>query len=86
MSKAQVRAKVCALHSVDPGFADPDKALHFFAGVWNLTSISESDDAHYLRGTGTFHHILATHRLAQPVLIGIVLGFTADGRRLDEWR
>ena len=37
MSKAQVRAKVRALRSVDLGFSDLDNALRFFTEVWNLT-------------------------------------------------
>jgi hypothetical protein len=35
-------AKVRALRSVDLGFADPDRALRFFTGVWNLTPVGEA--------------------------------------------
>jgi catechol-2,3-dioxygenase len=69
MSKAQVRA----LRSVDLGLADPDKALHFFTEVWNLTPVGESNGVHFLRGTGAFHHIVALRRTGRPTIIRMVL-------------
>ncbi len=78
MSKAQVRA----LRSVDLGFTDPDKALHFFTEVWNLTPAGESAGVHYLRGTCAFHHILTIRRLPQPALIRMVLD-AADHATID---
>ncbi len=82
MSKAQVRAKVRALRSVDLGFSDPDEALRFFIEVWNLTSVGESNRVHYLRGTGAFHHILTVRQTAQPALIRMVLD-AADRATVD---
>jgi catechol 2,3-dioxygenase len=72
MNKARVRA----LRSVDLGFTDPDKALRFFTDVWLLSHVGESSGVHYLRGTGTFHHILTIRRVAQPALIRMVLDTT----------
>jgi catechol 2,3-dioxygenase len=78
MSKAQVRA----LRSVDLGFADRDKALRFFTGVWHLTPAGESGGVHYLRGTGAFHHIMTLRRLAQPALVRMVFD-AADANAVD---
>ena len=82
MSKAQVRAKVRALRSVDLGFSDLDNALRFFTEVWNLTLAGENAGVHYLRGTCAFHHILTIRRLSQPVLIRMVLD-AADRATVD---
>jgi catechol 2,3-dioxygenase len=76
------RAKVRALRSVDLGFADPDKALRFFADVWNLTPVSENRGVHFLRGTCTFHHIVTLRRAAKPALIRTVLD-AADAKTVD---
>ncbi len=78
MSKAQVRAKIRALRSVELGISDPDKSLRFFTEVWNLTPVGESAGVHYLRGTCGFHHILTLRQTARPALIRMVLD--ADSR------
>ena len=76
------RAKVTAVRSVEVGFADPTKALQFFTEVWNLECIGENDGAHYLRGTGAFHHIMTIRRMAKPALIRMVLD-AADRASVD---
>jgi catechol 2,3-dioxygenase-like lactoylglutathione lyase family enzyme len=73
MSQVQVRAKVCALRSVDLGFFDLDRALRFFTEVWNLTPVGESAGVHHLRATGAFHHILTIRRAPDLALIRVVL-------------
>lgn len=78
MSKAQVRA----LRSVDLGFAGPDKALRFFTEVWNLTAVGESAGVQYLRGTGSFHHIVTLRRTAKPTMIRMVLD-AVDAKTID---
>ena len=82
MSKAQVRAKVRALRSVDLGFSDLDQALRFFTEAWNLTHVGESGGMHYLRATGAFHHIVTLRRAAKPTLIRIVFD-AADRATVD---
>src|SRR5215469_4423274 len=82
MSAAKARAKVRALRSVDLGFADPGDALRFFTKVWNLTPTGDGGGAHYLRGTGAFHHILSVRQTPQPALIRMVLD-AADRETVD---
>ena len=76
------QAKVNALRCVDLGFADPGKAVRFFTEVWNLTTAGDGGGAHYLRGTGAFHHILAVRQTPQPALIRMVLD-AADRATVD---
>lgn len=78
MNKARVRA----LRSVDLGFSDVDKALHFFTQVWNLTLIGETAGVHYLRATSAFHHILTIRTLPKPALIRMVFD-AADRATVD---
>jgi catechol 2,3-dioxygenase-like lactoylglutathione lyase family enzyme len=82
MSKAQVRAKVSALRSVDLGFSDLDRALRFFTDVWNLTPVGESGGVYYLRATSAFHHILTIRRAPKLALIRMVLD-AADRATVD---
>jgi catechol 2,3-dioxygenase len=81
MSEAKVRAKVRAFRSVDLGFADPDKALRFFTAAWNRAPAG-GGGAHYLRGTGAFHHIVTLRHAPQPALIRMVLD-AADRATVD---
>ena len=71
-------AKVRALRSVDIGLADPDAGAAFFTKVWNLTPVGEEGGVHYLRGSGSFHHILSIRRTAAPCVIRMT--FDADDR------
>ena len=54
------------LRSIAIGVTDLDAAERFFTGTWNLETVARTDDAVYLRGAGTFHHILALHRGDRP--------------------
>jgi len=78
MSKARIRALRC----VDLGFADLDKAVHFFTEAWNLTPVGDSGGVHYLRATGAFHHIVTLRRAAKPTLVRIVFD-AADRATVD---
>jgi catechol 2,3-dioxygenase len=79
---AQGAAKVRALRSVDLGFADVDKALRFFTGVWNLTPVGDSAGVQYLRGTSAFHHIVTLRHMAKPALIRMIFD-AADEKTVD---
>ncbi len=78
MSPAHVRA----LRSVDIGLADPDAGAGFFEKVWNLVPVAVLDGAHYLRGSGAFHHILSIHRTAKPCVIRMTFD-AADRETVD---
>ncbi len=49
------------LRSVDLNVPDLAQAEHFYTQVWNLEVAAREDDALYLRGTGSDHHLLALH-------------------------
>ncbi|HEX8601436.1 MAG TPA: VOC family protein [Pseudoduganella sp.] len=54
------------LRSIAIGVTDLDAAERFYTGTWHLDTVARTADAVYLRGTGSFHHILSLHRGAQP--------------------
>jgi catechol 2,3-dioxygenase-like lactoylglutathione lyase family enzyme len=54
------------LRSIAIGVTDPEAAERFYTGTWNLETVARSADAVYLRGSGSFHHVLSLHRAAQP--------------------
>ena len=54
------------LRSIAIGVTDLDAAERFYTGTWHLETVARTPDAVYLRGTGSFHHILSLHRGAQP--------------------
>jgi catechol 2,3-dioxygenase len=54
------------LRSIAIGVTDLDAAERFYTGTWHLDTVARTADAVYLRGTGSFHHILSLHRSTQP--------------------
>ncbi|WP_020654725.1 VOC family protein [Massilia niastensis] len=54
------------LRSIAIGVTDLDAAERFYTGTWNLESVARTGDAVYLRGSGSFHHILSLHRGDKP--------------------
>ena len=55
-----------AVRSVALNVPDLAQAETFYTEVWRLAVSHRSDHAIYLRGTGSFHHILSLHCGAQP--------------------
>jgi catechol 2,3-dioxygenase-like lactoylglutathione lyase family enzyme len=53
---------VSGLRSVSLNVPDLAKAEEFYTRIWHLEIIARSDDAIYLRGTGSAHHLLSLHR------------------------
>jgi catechol-2,3-dioxygenase len=51
-----------ALRSISLEVPDLDRAEAFYTGVWNLDVAHRTDQALYLRGTGSDHHLLALHQ------------------------
>jgi catechol 2,3-dioxygenase len=54
------------LRSIAIGVTDLDAAERFYNSTWNLETVARTPDAAYLRGAGSFHHILALHRASRP--------------------
>jgi catechol-2,3-dioxygenase len=52
-------ASVTAIRSVSLGVSDLDESVRFFTETWGLQEVDRADGAVYLRGTGSYHHILA---------------------------
>ena len=76
-------AKVNALRGVDIGVTHLDAALRFYTEVWNLDHVTDADNAHYLRGTGAFHHILSLRQAPTPCIIRVVFD-AADRTAIDK--
>jgi catechol 2,3-dioxygenase len=54
------------LRSIAIGVTDLDAAERFYNDTWRLETVAKTSDAVYLRGAGSFHHILALHRGSRP--------------------
>jgi len=70
------------LRSIAIGVTDLDAAERFYTGTWNLQTVARMDDAVYLRGSGSFHHILSLHRSAQPDVRNVTFS-VADAADLE---
>src|SRR4051812_40537857 len=53
---------VSSLRSVALDVPDLQRAEEFYTRTWHLDVAARSDDAIYLRATGTDHHLIAFHR------------------------
>ena len=54
------------LRSIAIGVTDLDAAEQFYNQTWHLETVARTADAAYLRGSGSFHHILSLHRSSVP--------------------
>jgi len=70
------------LRSIAIGVTDLDAAERFYTGTWHLETVARSADAVYLRGAGSFHHILALHRSDQPDVRNVTFS-VAEAADLD---
>ncbi|GAB3464871.1 VOC family protein [Massilia terrae] len=70
------------LRSIAIGVTDLEAAERFYTGTWNLQAAARTDDAVYLRGGGSFHHILALHRSERPDVRDVTFS-TASRADLD---
>ena len=66
-------AQVNAVRSIELAVVDLAEAQRFFTDVWNLDVVDQTAERACLRGTGSFHHILALHRAAEPAVVRITL-------------
>ena len=65
--------KITAVRSVTLGTPDLRASTTFYSEIWGLTPVLEKDGVTYLRGTGSFHHLLALVEQPQPRLMGLDL-------------
>lgn len=70
------------LRSIAIGVTDLEAAERFYTGTWNLQVAARTDDAVYLRGAGSFHHIVALHRSERPDVRNVTFS-TASRADLD---
>lgn len=68
------------LRSIAIGVTDLEAAERFYTGTWNLDTVARTADAVYLRGAGSFHHVLALHRSDKPDVRNVTfsVGSAAD--------
>jgi catechol 2,3-dioxygenase-like lactoylglutathione lyase family enzyme len=62
------------LRSIAIGVTDLDAAERFYNDTWKLETVAKTDDAAYLRGAGSFHHILSLHRSSLPDVRNVTFG------------
>jgi catechol-2,3-dioxygenase len=65
--------KVTALRSVDLGVPDVESTARFYSDIWGLESVGTEGGSVYLRGTGSYHHILALHPSSRAELLSVNL-------------
>lgn len=65
--------KVTALRSVDIGVPDVSANAKFYSDIWGLDPVVTGGGSVYLRGTGSYHHILALHPAARAELLRVNL-------------
>ncbi len=65
------------LRSIAIGVTDLEAAERFYTGTWKLETVARVPDAVYLRGAGSFHHILSLHRSAQPDVRNVTFSVAA---------
>jgi catechol-2,3-dioxygenase len=78
-----MRQSVSCVRSVEIEFADPERAARFFIDVWNLTEVERDGESVYLRGTCSFHHILAIHPSRGPARIRRTVFEAANAELVD---
>jgi len=61
------------LRSVELGVPDVAANARFYTGTWKLTQVAEAGGAVYLRGFGTYHHVLALHPRKKTELLSVTL-------------
>lgn len=64
------------LRSVAIGVPDVRTSARFYTDIWRLQPVAEQGGSVYLRGSGTYHHILALHPRERVELLGIDLAAT----------
>jgi catechol-2,3-dioxygenase len=64
---------VSALRSVSLNVPDLAAAEAFYTQVWHLDVASRAEDALYLRGSGSDHHLLALHAHAETAIREVTL-------------
>jgi catechol 2,3-dioxygenase len=70
------------LRSIAIGVTDLDAAERFYNGTWHLETVAKTEDAVYLRGAGSFHHILSLHRGSRPDVRNVTFS-VAESADLD---
>jgi len=68
------------LRSIAIGVTDLEAAERFYNDTWHLETVAKTGDAAYLRGAGSFHHILSLHRSDKPDVrnVSFSVGSRAD--------
>ncbi len=76
-------SKVDGVRSVSFGVADPHKTAKFFSEIWGLGVAGQSGDDIYLRGTGSYSHIVSLHQRPATEMIELSLS-SPDRAGVDE--
>ena len=84
MNRSHASSRVSALRSVALNVPDLMRAEDFYTRVWHLEVVARGDDALYLRGTGSDHHLLALHQASGPARIRCVTLRARSQAALDE--
>jgi catechol 2,3-dioxygenase-like lactoylglutathione lyase family enzyme len=70
------------VRSVELVASNLDEAARFYETVWGLAPVEASNNAHYFRGTGRYHHLLGLHGGSQPAVLRIAFD-VADRAGID---
>ena len=84
MNRSHASSRVSALRSVALNVPDLMRAEDFYTRIWHLEVVARSENALYLRGTGSDHHLLALHQASGPASIRCVTLRARSRAALDE--
>jgi catechol 2,3-dioxygenase len=54
-----MKARVRGIRAIEIAVADPERAARFFREVWHLDEVERASGTILLRGTASYHHVLA---------------------------
>jgi catechol 2,3-dioxygenase-like lactoylglutathione lyase family enzyme len=74
---------VRGIRSVEIEVGNLAEAVRFYVDVWRLKLVSMANGSAYLRGTSTYHHILALHQTTSVPAIRRVVFDAADRHVVD---
>ncbi len=60
---------VSGVRSVDLGTTNLARAAAFYAEIWSLERVAQTQNAIFLRGQGRYHHILGLHEHPNPAIL-----------------
>ena len=76
---------VLGVRSIELEMCDLARAAEFFTKVWHLSVVAEGGGSVFLRGTGSYHHILALHEAERQTAARRIVFDARDRGAIDSF-